>query len=301
MEDILNRMQDVMGECPDESQKVPLDMIVVHEEKIENLLYSKVTYAVEQDDRCIAWLIKPDNLHGPAAACLCLHQTTSVAKDEPAGLSGNPHFHYAKELAALGYVTLVPDYPNFGEYKIDVYDRGYVSGTMKAIWNHMRSVDLLAECKDVDPDRIACIGHSLGGHNTLFLAAFEPRIKVAVSSCGFTSWMRNDAEGNGIDGDLRDWTGPVYMPRIAERYHSRAEQMPFRMEELLSLISPRPLFINAPKRDSMRYDGVVECLNYLQSYYESCPDKLVSCHPNCEHDFPDDVREKAYGFIESFI
>ena len=51
------------------------------------------------------------------------------------------------------------------------------SATMKGIVNHRRAVDLLASLPEVDPRRIGVIGHSLGGHNSLFVAAFDPRIK----------------------------------------------------------------------------------------------------------------------------
>ena len=44
-------------------------------------------------------------------AMLCLHQTTKIGKEEPAGLGGNPNLHYALHLAQRGYVTLAPDYP----------------------------------------------------------------------------------------------------------------------------------------------------------------------------------------------
>jgi len=34
----------------------------------------------------------------------------------------------------------------------------------------------------VDPEKIGMTGHSYGGHSTIFTAAFEPRIKVAVAN-----------------------------------------------------------------------------------------------------------------------
>ena len=58
-------------------------------------------------------------------AVLCLHQTIAIGKDEPVGLGKNLELAYARELAARGYVALAPDYPNFGEYKVDVYGLGY--------------------------------------------------------------------------------------------------------------------------------------------------------------------------------
>ena len=44
---------------------------------------------------------------------------------------------------------------------------------MKGIFNHMRCVDLLQSREEVDPARIGVIGHSLGGHNSMFVAAYQ--------------------------------------------------------------------------------------------------------------------------------
>ena len=46
---------------------------------------------------------------------------------------------------------------------------------MKGIWNHMRAVDLLQSLPEVDPNRIGCIGHSLGGHLALSFALRRPQ------------------------------------------------------------------------------------------------------------------------------
>jgi cephalosporin-C deacetylase-like acetyl esterase len=44
---------------------------------------------------------------------------------------------------------------------------------MKGIFNHMRAVDLLCSRPEVDPKRIGAIGHSLGGHNAMFVGLFD--------------------------------------------------------------------------------------------------------------------------------
>src|SRR5437763_374951 len=82
-------------------------------------------------------------------------------KPDPAGVGGRKNLHYALELAERGYVTLAPDYPGYGGYKIDVYAKGYASATMKGIVNHRRAVDLLQSLPEVDATRIGCVGHSL--------------------------------------------------------------------------------------------------------------------------------------------
>ncbi|MBI4028588.1 MAG: alpha/beta fold hydrolase [Verrucomicrobia bacterium] len=303
-EDVLTRMQAVMGDLPDKSRRVPLDVVVMEETVAETFVRRKLTFAVEPGDRCWAWLFIPrQGIHsdaGPGPAMLCLHQTTPIGKDEPAGLGGKPNLHYARELAQHGYVTLAPDYPNFGEYRVDPYALGYASATMKAIWNHIRSVDLLAQMREVDPGRIGCIGHSLGGHNSLFLAAFDPRIQVTVSSCGFTLFRWNNNDGSGEPGDVRDWSHAGYMPRIAERYGCKAKNMPFDFNEVLEITAPRAIFINAPTKDSFAFQGVRECLELVAPEFErhGASNRLVCRHPNCEHDFPAAIRDEAYWFID---
>ena len=79
----------------------------------------------------------------------------------------------------------------------------------------MRALDLLQTLPRVDPARIGSIGHSLGGHNTLFLAAFDQRIKAAVSNCGFTSFPKY------YGGNLTGWSHKGYMPRIETAYAKR--------------------------------------------------------------------------------
>ena len=98
--------------------------------------------------------------------------------------------HYARHLAERGFVTLAPDYPSFGDYPYQFpAEDGYISGTMKAIYDNHRAIDLLQELKQVDPENIGCIGHSLGGHNTIFTSVFDTRIKAMVSNCGFTHFI----------------------------------------------------------------------------------------------------------------
>ena len=68
---------------------------------------------------------------------------------------------------------------------------GYNSGSMKAIYDNIRAVDLLVSLKEVDADRIGCIGHSLGGHNTMFTAALRAAHQSAlVTNCGFTRFHK---------------------------------------------------------------------------------------------------------------
>src|SRR5262249_44916731 len=208
---IVEGMQRAMGPLPDRSKLAPLEMRELESVKVGDVVRMKIEYTTEPDYRLRAYLFIPPHAGGQKLpAVLCLHQTTKIGKEEPAGLGGNPNLHYALHLARRGYVTLAPDYPSFGEREYDfAANHGYMSGTMKAIWDNMRGIDLLEGLEEVDRERIGCIGHSLGGHNTMFTAVFDTRIKALVSNCGFTRFHKY------YDGKLAGWTSARYMPRIA--------------------------------------------------------------------------------------
>ena len=292
---ILDSIQLVMGHLPAISSRVPADMKVTEETDIGGIRRLKISYAVEKNDRVPAYLFIPSGIKNPVPAVLCLHQTISIGKMEPAGLGGSPNLNYALELAKRGYVTMAPDYPNFGEYSFDPYSNGYISATMKGIWNHMAAVDLLQALPEVDPDRIGCIGHSLGGHNSLFLAVFDTRIKAVVTSCGFTSFFKY------YGGDLTGWSHKGYMPAIGTVYEKNPAKMPFDFTEILGAIAPRALFINAPLRDSnFEISGVYDCVNAAKPVYElfGAGDKLRITNPDAPHDFPPEARKAAYLFLD---
>jgi dienelactone hydrolase len=205
---------------------------------------------------------------------------------------------YAVHLAERGYVTLAPDYPSFGDYEYDFAKSAFKSGSMKAVWNNIRAIDLLQSLPEVDGNRIGCIGHSLGGHNTMFTAAFDPRIKALVSNCGFTSFAKY------YGGNLKGWTSPRYMPLIASEYHSRPEEMPFDFGEVVASFAPRPFLAVAPLHDdNFDVSGVRDVMAAARPVYElhSAPDKLKAYYPDCRHDFPQESRHVAYEWFDRWL
>ena len=134
-------MQQVMGPLPASPPSAP-QIEVLEEERLPKCTRKKINYDSGDGESVSAYLFMPHTQNSGNRAVLCLHQTTRIGKAEPAGLGGKPNLHYALELAERGFVTLAPDYPNFGDYKYDPYSQGYVSATMKGIRNHARSTCL---------------------------------------------------------------------------------------------------------------------------------------------------------------
>jgi dienelactone hydrolase len=65
-----------------------------------------------------------------------------------------------------------------------IYSAGFTwSGVM--FWDDIRTVDYLLTRPEVDPQRIGCVGLSVGGLRSCHLAALDPRIRAAV----VVGWM----------------------------------------------------------------------------------------------------------------
>jgi dienelactone hydrolase len=296
---ILANLHKVMGDLPRPEKPVSLEMKVLEETKVGDLVRRKISFHTDSAEQVVtAYLFFPPEAR-KLPAILCLHQTTGIGKGEPAGLGGNPNLHYALHLAQRGYVTLAPDYPSFGDYKYDFDPKlGYKSGSMKAIYDNIRAIDLLVSLKEVDADRIGCIGHSLGGHNTIFTAVHDPRIKVAVSNCGFTRFHKY------YEGKLAGWTSARYMPLIASEYDNNPDKVPFDFPELIAALAPRAFLASSPVGDNnFEVSGVKDTIASAKPIFKlyGVEDNLAANYPDCAHDFPEDVRKVAYDFLDNHL
>ncbi len=299
-EQLLEGMKRAMGPLPGADERVPLDVRVQKEERVGNLTQRHITYASTRRQRVGAILLLPRVGKGQRApAMLCLHPTGAPGKRIVADPTQRANRQYALELARRGYITLAPDYPSFGDYTcaFDPAD-GFQSGTMRAIWDNIRAVDLLQGMSEVDGGNLGVIGHSLGGHNAMYTAVFEPRLKAIVTSCGFNAFHRYR------EGNLAPWAQPCYMPRITSLFANSADRVPFDFPEVLAALAPRPFFTNSPLRDAnFDVQGVRDCLTAARPIYEKlgAADRLQAVHPDCEHDFPDTSRQAAYEFLDRHL
>jgi pimeloyl-ACP methyl ester carboxylesterase len=297
---ILAHMQSVMGPLPRPSVPVSLDAQTLNETRLGAIVRRKIAYHTNSPKRrVLAYLFLPARPSGKVPAILCLHQTINIGKEEPAGLGKNVDLQYALQLAERGYVTLAPDYPSFGEYP-ETFEpgEGYTSGTMRAIYDNTRAIDLLQSLPAVDGERIGCIGHSLGGHNTMFTAVFDRRIKALVSNCGFTRFHKY------YNGKLAGWTSPRYMPLIASRYHNAPNQVPFDFTEIVACFAPRAFLASSPLHDdNFEVSGVRDVIAAAKPIYAlyGHPENLQANYPDAKHSFPPAAREVAYKFLDRHL
>ncbi len=301
---VLRSMEQVVGALPSSRARATEivwgDKTVAHE-KYGQFSARLKSRANDNDSLNVTVLVPTSVMEGTnqrAPAMLCLHPTSIPhGKKIVTGEEEKENRAYARELAERGYVCICPDYPTMGENPFDLKTTHshYQSGTMKAIWDNIRCLDALESLPYVDPDRIGVIGHSLGGHNGMFTACFDQRIKCVVTSCGFTPFH------DYYNGDLKGWTQDRYMPRIRERYASDPDQMPFDFYEVLGALAPRPVFINAPLNDdNFAVTGVKKAVAEAQKVYDLLgqPKHLVARYPACAHDFPPEIRQEVYDWLD---
>jgi len=299
--EILEAMQQIMGRLPGKEKRSALDVNVSERVDCGSYVRQLLTYVSEPGSRTPAYLLIPKSaLHvrRKFPAILALHPTDMKFGHRVVVEQLRDNYRaYARDLAERGYVVLAPAYPLMADYQPDLKRLGYSSGTMKAIWDNVRGLDLLVSLPYVKRGKIGAIGHSLGGHNAIYTAVFDSRIKVIVTSCGFDSFA------DYYDGNIAGWTSERYMPRLLF-YAKRLEDVPFDFHELVGALAPRPIFISAPLHDTnfkwQSVDKTVEAAQPVYRLYDAGKCIHVE-HPDCGHDFPPEIRSAAYQFLDKAL
>lgn len=305
---VLENMQQLMGALPERSA-IPLQVQYTDSLKTEFYIRYTVVLTVAPHESVPAFLYRPLLLDATSKypAMLALHETDPAGKKSPDGTGYHERLRYAKELASKGYVVISPDYPGFGDLKDYNFDADrYESGTMKGIYDHLRAVDFLTTLPYVDSSRLGVIGHSLGGHNAIFIGAFDPRLKVVASSCGWTGFdyysigKRDTLYG----GRLGPWAQKRYMPLLREKYGLDNRKIPLDFDDMIGAIAPRVFISSSPKGDSnFSIAGVQALIARIREVYGlyRVPENLIVYYPEGGHDFPDDIRMKVYEQIDRVL
>ncbi len=287
---IERRWLDFFGPLPE--KKSPLNPKVVSVEEKEKFTRRRITYEVEPGVPVEAYLLVPKQKKRPLPAVVVLHSTVDYTIRQPAGLEGPEDKHIGVHLAERGYVALCPrnyiwDYGGLtwmdavAKVKKDHPDW---RGMTKMIWDGMRAVDYLLSLDYVDKERIGCIGHSLGGKEALFLAAFDPRIKVTVSSEG------------GIGQEFSNWDAEWYLgPDI------RKPDFPLRNNQVLALIAPRPFLLLGG--DSADGDKSRPYILSVKPIYDllGASEALSFFNHKQGHAYPPEAQKRAYEWIDRWL
>ncbi len=282
---------------------------VIDKEELGEYIRSKIAYYVGEGERITAYLLHPKGPAKPTPAVLALHQTVSSGKDEVVGLDGCPDFAYGHELALRGYIVLAPDHLTAGERvypNTDSFDSGpfyeqYPDWSMvgKNLEDSKSAIDVLVELDDVDKDRIGIIGHSHGGHNAIFAAALDDRIRAAVSNCGLSVFSEEEER---MEWSLEE--GYIYIPKL-RRYFLENLDPPFDLHEIAALIAPRP-WLNISSYFDKAYGNqefLAEVGTQLYQVYDlfNASNAFGYYMHGNDHSFPKSARALAYEWLDRWL
>jgi dipeptidyl aminopeptidase/acylaminoacyl peptidase len=219
-------------------ETVPLEPVLGKHEKRDGYTLTEVKFNDRPGHVTTGRLARPVN---PAAdglpAVLALHGHGP----KPYGAFDPGHmYYYGDLLARKGYIVLAIDI----DHDDLVHDKPYPRMVLlpkgdpfpamgQRVWMARRAIDLLQEQPDVDPEKIAVVGLSNGGFTTMFLAAVEERVKLAVAS-------------GSLITHARMWR--------REQVHCRCQYMDrldgvLDYSDVFALVAPRPLVIQSGEKD----------------------------------------------------
>ena len=246
---------------------------VRHHVMIESVLGSKVP----------AYLLVPKGLSAPAPAILALHGHFTAGKERVAGVSPGPEDpadagDYGLAMARAGYVVLCMDWWGWNERKEEGYDFGGrdicnvkhnaavfygVSLLSLCLSDAQRALDALVARPEVNPERIGVMGNSFGGRMSMYVSVFDPRIRAAVCA-GCLSCFRERSLA------LRT-CGAQYFPGLLQWGD---------VQELFSLIAPRPVMIMSGSEDALIDPGWAAKMKPIirQAYHALGADENIVFH-----------------------
>ncbi|HLS28692.1 MAG TPA: alpha/beta fold hydrolase, partial [Opitutales bacterium] len=299
---------DYIGGIP---ERVPVEFEILETSSEKDHDRIKLVFQTVHDDQIPAYLLLPKGIEDSGQkypAILALHPTNAEGKDSIATPWSRPNRQYAFELVSRGYVVLAPDAMTSGD-RIFENERHFRSAPFyekhpewstvaKNIVDHMQAVDLLESLPYVDSNRIGTIGHSFGGYNAYFLTSIDPRIAVAVSSCGFNPFT---GSSNPQHWGIRNWY--THLPRFSEDMENN--RAPFDFHEIAALTAPRPFLNYSTQQDHIFPDWrpIAESMADLHKLYSlfDANDRFRSILTSGGHDFPPDIREIAYDFLDQWL
>lgn len=199
-------------------------------------------------------------------------------------------YDYGCQLAKLGYVAVCTDCRGFGERRENIEDTQNPDRAMRGdcyrlahmgeplgipvagmfTWDLMRAVDYLLERGEWDTSAIGCLGFSGGGMQTLWLAALDDRIRLAVVS-GYLYGFKDALLA------LNENCSCNYVPHLWEHLD---------MGDIASLIAPRPLLVQSCREDRLNGPrGIANVMEQMETVHAAyrllgAPDRVL--HEICE-------------------
>src|ERR687890_2565872 len=184
-----SELYGLLGKLPDRHRLIRKEQI--GEEERDGYVLERWVFDLNGFEPVPAFVARPRTLAGRAPAVLFNHSHgggyTIGKKEFVEGRSYLQPTPYAKALTDQGYIALCIDHWVFGErshsteedtFKAMLWHGQVLWGMM--VYDSLRALDVLLERPDVDADRVATLGISMGSTMAWWLGALDERVKVTV-------------------------------------------------------------------------------------------------------------------------
>ena len=281
-----------------------------HESVIVDGVYTRrlISYNVEQDERAHAYLGVPLKLNGRAPGIVALCGTFAGSKARPAGLVDNPDKAYLDHLCRRGYVVIAPDHfvagdriPSEGAYDTTRFYEKHPEWTAvgKFTYEHSIAIDVLETLGEVDVKNIGVLGHSLGGHGTYYLAAYDDRVKASACNCGGAFFRHNP----DVLACARDrWY--VYFKHLRPGLLA-GKLPPIDRHEIIALIAPRAFMDLSGLNDGnplVQRQRVLALMQIMEVYeLQKAPQKFAFYVHGRGHSVAHESRQLIYGWLDTHL
>ncbi|MEX0586056.1 MAG: dienelactone hydrolase family protein [Pirellulales bacterium] len=286
--------REFLGPLPKRDEKKPPATRVIATDRVGEVVRELVEYEVEPGEKTEAYLLRPSKAGGRRPGVVVLHSTVDQSIRQPAGVevSRGAEKAFGLSLAERGYVTICPR--NFlwpetnriggqGQVKKLHERHPKLRGMGKMLFDAQVALGILAARDDVDARQLGAVGHSLGGKEVLYLAAFDERVKVAVSSEG------------GIGTKFSNWDAPWYLGEVI-----RDKSFVHEHHELLALVAPRAfLLVGGDSADGARSWPFIAAALPVYELFEK-PARLGLFNHRQGHSVPPAAERRIAEWIETY-
>jgi dienelactone hydrolase len=162
-----------------------LGVTIEERTQVDGLRRELVWLNTEEDLRVPVYLFRPARARGPLPAIVVFPGHGTIA--QTAGLHKSYQRANALELARAGFVTLTMEPRGFGKLNalghLQIDTAAQLAGRTwygMLVHDAMRAIDYLMTRPEVDPARIGAAGIGAGGALTLYTAALDDRLAVAL-------------------------------------------------------------------------------------------------------------------------
>ena len=211
-----------------------------------------------------AFLLIPHEAKDKIAAILALpgHHTTKeeVIGEEPSRFGAD----YGQKLVKAGFCVLAPDIPFSYDMRVEDHIALKLIMTGSSLTGLRVSyltalVDYLSSLPFIDPERLGCIGWSMGGGLAMYLAAVDTRVQVVAISSYFGTYRDTFMK-------IRQTTDN-YIPGILKFGD---------MADVACLIAPRPLWLEHGQEDpEFPQEAFITGIKVLKKCYKGREEKLT--------------------------